>query len=219
MKICAIIVAAGSGTRMGGVKNKVFLELGGKTVIEHTLDTFKNCNLIDKTILVTRECDIELCKDFEDIKVIAGGKTRQESVYFGLCEAEDAEIVVIHDGARALITNDIIENAICDAKEYGASAVGVSSKDTLKMVDEDGFIIKTLDRETTYQIQTPQVFKYDEIKKAHDDAIKDGFSGTDDCSLYEKYIGKIKVTKGSYDNIKLTTPDDMEIAKNILEKR
>ncbi len=219
MKICAIIVAAGNGTRMGGVKNKVFLELGKKTVIEHTLETFKNCKLIDEIILVTRECDIELCKDFKDIKVIAGGKTRQESVYRGLCEAKDADIVVIHDGARALIKSEEIENAICDAKEYGASAVGVSSKDTLKMVDDDGFIVKTLDRETTYQIQTPQVFKYNEIKKAHEMAINDGFSGTDDCSLYEKYIGKIKVTKGSYDNIKLTTPEDMVIAENILEKR
>ena len=219
MKITAIIVAAGSGTRMGGVKNKVFLELRGKTVIEHTLDTFKNCKEIDDIILVTRECDIELCKDFKDLKVIAGGKTRQESVYLGLCEAKDADIVVIHDGARALISCEEIENAIDDAKKYGASAVGVSSKDTLKMVDEDGFIVKTLNRETTYQIQTPQIFKKDEIKKAHEDAIKEGFSGTDDCSLYEKYIGKIKVTKGSYDNIKLTTPEDMVIAKNILEKR
>ena len=219
MKTTAIIVAAGNGTRMGGVKNKVFLELGGKTVIEHTLETFKKCRLIDEIILVTRECDIELCKDFEGIKVIAGGKTRQESVYFGLCEAKDADIVAIHDGARALITCDIIENAIDDTIKYGASAVGVSSKDTLKEVNGDGFIVKTLDRESTYQIQTPQVFKYDEIKKAHEMAINDGFSGTDDCSLYEKYIGKIKVTKGSYDNIKLTTPEDMVIAQNILEKR
>ena len=219
MKICAIIVAAGNGTRMGGVKNKVFLELGGKTVIEHTLDTFKKCKLIDDIILVTRECDIELCKGFGNIKVIAGGKTRQESVYLGLCEAKDADIVAIHDGARALISCDVIENAINDAKKYGASAVGVSSKDTLKMLDENGFIIKTLDRESTYQIQTPQIFKKQEIKKAHEMAIKDGFIGTDDCSLYEKYIGKIRVTKGSYDNIKLTTPEDMVIAANILENR
>lgn len=219
MKITAVIVAAGSGTRMGGVINKVFLPLGEKSVIEHTLNIFSDCRVIDNIILVTRECDIPLCDKFEDIKVIAGGKTRQESVYLGLCEAEDADIVVIHDGARALITCDIIEKTIEDAKKHGASAVGVSSKDTLKAVDENGFIISTLDRETTYQIQTPQVFKREEIIKAHEMAIKDGFLGTDDCSLYEKYIGKIKVTRGSYDNIKLTTPDDMLVAENILMKR
>ncbi len=217
MKITAIIVAAGNGTRMGGVINKVFLPLGEETVIEHTLNTFRSCSLIDDIILVTRECDIELCKSFDDIKVIVGGKTRQESVYNGLNETKDAEIVVIHDGARALITKEIIENAIEDAKKYGASAVGVSSKDTLKSVDEDGFITATLDRDFTYQIQTPQIFKREEIIKAHEMAIRDDFLGTDDCGLYEKYIGKVKVTRGSYDNIKLTTPEDMFVAKNILK--
>lgn len=217
MKITAIIVAAGNGTRMGGVINKVFLPLGDKTVIEHTLNTFSSCDEVDDVILVTRECDMELCRDFGDIKVIAGGKTRQESVYNGLKEAKDAEVVVIHDGARALITKEIIENAIEDAKKYGASAVGVSCKDTLKSVDENGFIKATLDRDFTYQIQTPQIFKREEIIKAHEMAVCDDFLGTDDCSLYEKYIGKIKVTKGSYDNIKLTTPEDMHIAKNILK--
>lgn len=217
MKITAIIVAAGNGTRMGGVINKVFLPLGEEAVIEHTLNTFSSCSMIDDIILVTRESDIELCKNFKGIKVIAGGKTRQESVYNGLNEAESADIVVIHDGARALITKEIIENAIEDAKKYGASAVGVPCKDTLKSVDENGFIKATLDRDSTYQIQTPQIFKREEILKAHIMAISDNFLGTDDCSLYEKYIGKIKVTKGSYDNIKLTTPDDMIIAKNILK--
>lgn len=217
MKITAIIVAAGNGTRMGGVINKVFLPLGRETVIEHTLNTFRSSGMIDDIILVTRECDIELCKNFNDIKVIVGGKTRQESVYNGLNEAKDSDIVVIHDGARALITKEIIENAIEDAKKYGASAVGVPCKDTLKSVDENGFIKATLDRETTYQIQTPQIFKREEIIKAHEMAVCDGFSGTDDCSLYEKYIGKIKVTRGSYDNIKLTTPEDMFVAKNILK--
>lgn len=216
MKITAIIVAAGNGTRMGGVINKVFLPLGEKTVIEHTLNTFRSCSIIDEIILVTRECDIELCKDF-GVKVIVGGKTRQESVYNGLNEAKDADFVVIHDGARALITKEIIENAIEDAKKYGASAVGVSSKDTLKSVDEDGFITATLDREFTYHIQTPQIFKREEIIKAHEMAISDNFLGTDDCSLYEKYMGKVKVTRGSYDNIKLTTPEDMFVAKNILK--
>ena len=204
---------------MGGVKNKVFLELGEKTVIEHTLSTFFSCEVIDEIILVTRECDIELCKNFKNIKVIAGGKTRQESVYRGLCEAKDSDIVAIHDGARALILKETIESSIADAKKYNAAAVGVSSKDTLKLVDDNGFIEKTIDREKVYQIQTPQVFKTGEIISAHEKAIKENFIATDDCMLYEKYIGKVKITDGSYDNIKLTTPEDMQIAENILKKR
>ena len=220
-KITAIIVAAGNGTRMGGVKNKVFLPLGEQSVIDYTLNTISKCEEIDNIILVTRECDIPLCKNLKsmakNILVIAGGKTRQESVYLGLQAAKNADIVVIHDGARALITTDIIKNAIDNTKKFGASAVGVPCKDTLKSVDEDGFITGTIDREHTYLIQTPQIFRKDEILLAHKKAIKDRFIATDDCALYEKYIGKIKITMGSYDNIKLTTPDDMVIAKNILK--
>ena len=112
MKVTAVIVAAGSGTRMGGVMNKVFLPLGDKTVIEHTIDVFSSCDSISDIVLVTRECDMELCKDFKNVKVVEGGKTRQESVYLGLLEASDCDIAVIHDGARALITCEIVENAI-----------------------------------------------------------------------------------------------------------
>ena len=219
MRITAIIVAAGNGTRMGGVKNKVFLKLGERTVIEYTLNAFLSCKEIDDIILVTRECDIELCKKFKDIKVIPGGKTRQESVYLGLSEAKNSDIVAIHDGARALVSSHSIEDAIKDAKIFGAAALGVSSKDTLKVIDDDGFIKETLDREKIYNIQTPQIFKTADIIKAHEKAIKDNFIATDDCALYEKYIGKVKITKGSYDNIKLTTPEDMQVAENILKKR
>lgn len=217
MKIAAVIVAAGNGTRMGGKKNKVFLKLGEKTVIEYTLNTFLSCGEFDDVILVTRECDIALCKKFKNIRVIPGGKTRQESVYLGLCEAREYDIAVIHDGARALIDEKTIKAAIADAKKYGAAAVGVPVKDTLKCVGENGFIEKTLDRSVTYQIQTPQVFSTSDIIRAHELAARDGFSATDDCALYEKYIGKIKLTEGSYQNIKLTTPEDMAIAKNILK--
>lgn len=219
MKITAIIVAAGSGTRMGGVINKVFLPLGESTVIDHTINAISQVGEISEIILVTRECDIELCERFKNIRVIAGGKTRQESVYRGLCEAKSSDIVLIHDGARALILPESIKAVIEDAKRYDAAALGVSAKDTLKLVDNDGFIKETLDRDRIFQIQTPQVFKTEKILKAHEKAIKDDFLATDDCSLYEKYIGKVKITQGRYDNIKLTTPDDMETAENILKKR
>lgn len=219
MKISCIIVAAGSGTRMGGQINKVFMPLGESTVIDHTINAFSQVEEISDIILVTRECDIELCKRFNNIKVIKGGKTRQESVYNGLMCVENSDIVLIHDGARALILPETIKAVIDDTKKYGAAAVGVSSKDTLKQVDDEGFIEKTLDREKIFFIQTPQVFKTKEIIKAHEKAVKDGFSATDDCALYEKYIGRVKVTEGRYDNIKLTTPDDMVTAENILKKR
>ena len=219
MKVSCIIVAAGNGTRMGGEINKVFLPLGESTVIEHTINAFQKVEEIDDIVLVTRECDIKECKKYNNIKIIKGGKTRQQSVYNGLMCVKNSDIVLIHDGARALISPRLIEDVIKDAKKFGAAALGVLSKDSLKLVDDDGFIKETLDRDKVYNIQTPQVFRTCDITKAHEKAVKDGFSATDDCALYEKYIGKVKITQGSYDNIKLTTPEDMEIAGNILKKR
>lgn len=221
MKITAIIAAAGSGTRMGADKNKVLLTACGKPVLWHTLAAFCGCGAIDGIILVTRGCDIpecaEIAKQFEKpITVIPGGKTRQESVFLGLKAADGADIAVIHDGARALVTAEIIENTVGSAIKYGAAAAGVPSKDSLKKVGADGFIAATIDRESAYMIQTPQVFDYKSILSAHQSAERDGFSATDDCALYEKYIGRIKVTPGSYENIKLTTPCDMLFAEEIL---
>lgn len=223
-KVTAIIVAAGRGSRMGGEINKVLMPLGTKSVIAHTVSVICECDEIDDIIIVTRECDISDCllqtKDCKKpIRIIKGGDTRQESVYLGLLEAKDADIALIHDGARALILPEIIKNVLNDAYSYGAATAAVPCKDTLKQADEDGFTKATLDRESTYLIQTPQIFDKEQILKAHKLAILEGFSATDDCSLYEKYISKVKITLSSYDNIKLTTPDDMIIAENILKKR
>lgn len=223
-KITAIIVAAGNGTRMGGQINKVFLPLGNGTVISKTVDAMCSCTEISDIVVVTRSCDVLECMELlkntqKRVRIITGGKTRQESVYKGLLEARDSNIVVIHDGARALILPETVKRTIMDAKTFGASAVGVMCKDTLKSVDTDGFIENTLDREKTYLIQTPQIFVRDDILKAHEMAMEEKFLATDDCALYERYIGRVKVTDGSYDNIKLTTPDDMEIAENILKRR
>ncbi len=223
-KITAVIVAAGAGTRMGGIINKVFLPLCGRAVIDYTIEAIAGCEEISNIILVTRECDIlesmeHIKCNKKRIRIVKGGKSRQESVYRGLLEAEDADYVLIHDGARALITPDIIKKSIEDLLKYGASAVGVPCKDTLKTVDENGFVISTVDRDKTFLIQTPQNFKYEEILDCHKKAINDGFETTDDCALYEKYMGKIKITQGRYDNLKLTTPDDMAIAEKILKER
>ena len=222
MKITAVIVAAGSGRRMGAKENKVFLKLAHCTVIECTLSAFAAHPEIDDIVLVVRECDAKKCQSIikyinKPIKIVIGGATRQESVFCGLKAMPDADIVVIHDGARAMVTEKIISDTISDTLKYGAAATGVLCKDSLKSADNDGFIAATIDRASTYLIQTPQIFKYEEILRAHQSAEEEKFFATDDCALYERYVGRIKITEGSYDNVKLTTPEDMVIAKNILK--
>lgn len=219
MKVSAVIVAAGKGTRMGADKNKVFLELMGKTVLEHTIDVFEKSPIIDEIIVVTndiKECETLLSGYTKVSHIVLGGATRQESVNNGLVVAK-GDYVAIHDGARALICEKEINSAISEAKKYGAAAVGVKSKDTLKKLDKNGFIQETVDREFIYNIQTPQVFKLKEIKKMHSLAKGDSF--TDDCALAESFGTRIKMVEGSYDNIKITTPDDLEIAEKILKSR
>ena len=206
-KITAVIVAAGSGTRMGGKINKVFMPLGDGTVIDYAVAAAAECKLVDNIIIVTRECDILECMEHirsikKSVKIVKGGATRQESVYLGLLEAADSDIVAIHDGARALVTPEIFSEVIKEAKIYGAAACGTAVTDSLKRVNADGFIAETVRRENIYAIQTPQVFEYNKIFSAHKKAAKDGFAATDDCAVYEKYAGKIRFVEGDYENIK-----------------
>lgn len=224
MKITAIIVAGGKGTRMGAGKNKVFLTIGGREIIHYTISAFEWNKNIDEIIIVTGHDDIEECSalvknsNFKKVtKITEGGASRQQSVFNGL-SASDGDIVLIHDGARALVTGKEIDNAIEDCMRHGAAAVGVKCKDTLKSVT-NGFITATVDRESTYRIQTPQAFKLSEIKSLHERAAREGFSATDDCMIAEHYGIKVKVSDGSYDNIKITTPEDMLLAENILRNR
>ncbi len=218
MRVGAIIVAAGKGRRMGAGKNKVYLEISGKTVLQRTVEVFENCEIVDEIVVVTD--DILLCKEnlkgFSKVKtVVLGGETRQKSVKNGL-DAIDCDIAIIHDGARALICEEEIIKTIESAKKYGAAAVGVKSKDTLKKINKDGFIEKTIDRDFVYNIQTPQAFLYSEIKKLHEETHEEF---TDDCALYESVGKKVKIVDGKYDNIKITTPEDLQVAEKILEKR
>lgn len=219
MKVTAIIVAAGKGSRMGADKNKVFLMLAGKTILENTVEVFEKCDTITDIVVVTN--DIVECTDilsgFKKVEcIVPGGATRQESVKNGL-NATDCDIAVIHDGARALICEREIIAAVKAAQEYGAAAVGVKCKDTLKQADDNGFIVATVDREKVYNIQTPQVFDFKEIKKMHNSVQISTF--TDDCALAESFGKKIKIVDGSYDNIKITTPEDLAIAEKILKNR
>lgn len=224
MKITAVIVAGGKGTRMGGGKNKVFLKILNREVLYYTVSAFENNDRICDIIIVTGKDDIAECArlteslDFKKVKRITeGGETRQQSVMNGLLAA-DGDIVLIHDGARALVTDNEINSSIDGCISCGAAAAGVKCKDTLKRA-ENGFIAGTIDRESVYLIQTPQTFYLREIKSMHERAAKEGFEATDDCMIAEHYGIKIKISEGSYENIKLTTPEDMIIGERILKKR
>lgn len=225
MKISAVIVAGGQGKRMGAPINKVFLPIQNKEIISHTMNAFENCTVIDEIIVVTGADDIERVNQIAQrdhitklASVTEGGAERQNSVYNGLCKAT-GDIVAIHDGARCLISPQEIEAVISDAIQYGASALGVKVKDTLKSVDLSGKITGTIDREFTMQIQTPQVFRLNEIKSLHERAEKDNAAVTDDCSVFELYSRPVHVTIGTYDNIKLTTPEDIAVGEQILKRR
>ena len=216
--VSAVIVAAGMGRRMGAGINKTYLLLGGKTVLENTVSAFENCKKIDEIAVVTDDIEKcrELLKDFKKVTaVVLGGETRQDSVKNGL-KAVRGDFVAIHDGARALVCEEDIEKVICEAEKYGAAALGVKCKDTLKIADKNGFIVKTADREFIYHIQTPQVFVRTEIEQAHNMCTGEV---TDDCAVMESIGKKIKIIEGSYENIKITTPEDLIIAEKIIEKR
>lgn len=221
--ITAIIAAGGKGTRMGAGFNKVYMALSGTEIIVRTVSVFEKCAAVDEIVVVTGDDDTARFKllagqyGFKKISaVVCGGNTRSESVYNGL-RAASGSIVLIHDGARALITENEIERVISDCRRYGAAALGVKCKDTLKKADADGFINSTLDRETTYQIQTPQAFFKNDILRAYKAA--EGLDATDDCMLAERAGIKIKITEGSYENIKLTTPSDIAVGEEILKRR
>jgi len=220
--VSAVIVAAGRGTRMGADKNKVFLELSGKSVITYTINAFLKSDVSEIIIVTSAECMDDLKAVLPDsdkpIKIVLGGATRQESVLNGI-SAASGEIVCIHDGARAFVTPEKIGEVIADCKKYGAAAVGVNCKDTMKLVSDDGFIESTVNRDKLYSIQTPQVFCRAELIEAHTRAKAEGVEVTDDCALFELYGKKVYVTLGSYDNIKLTTPEDMAVGEKILKRQ
>lgn len=225
MKITAVIVAGGKGTRMGAERNKVFLTIGGREVIHFTLSAFEWNKNIDEIVVVTGADDIDACSEtvrgsgFKKVVCITeGGETRRQSVYNGLKQST-GDIVLIHDGARALVTDKEINAALEDCIHFGAAAVGVKCKDTLKTADEKGYITGTPDRESTYLIQTPQAFYTADILAMHERAAKEDFNATDDCMIAEHYGKRVKISEGSYDNIKLTTPIDMIMAEEILRGR
>lgn len=220
-----VVVAAGSGQRMGA--DKLMLELGCMPVLARTLLVFENCALIDEIIVVTRMDKVEetaaLCKKFgitKAVKVIRGGKTRMESALAGVSEVNSrASLIAIHDGARPLVTEDVISRAVDAAAKYMSAVPVIRSTDTLKAVDDTGVVIAPVDREHTVRVQTPQVFNADLIKGALSKAVSDGLTLTDDCSAVEIMGVKTHTVDGDEDNIKLTTPRDVLLAELILKNR
>ena len=217
-KTAAIIVAGGSGTRLGGDIPKQFLKVNGKEIISHTLSVFEDCDFIDKIIVVCHKDYLDLCSGLtehlkKDVIVVPGGTTRQESVYLGLKEATDCKYVLVHDAVRCLVEVRHIRMLFEQLQKGNSCTLAVKVKDTIKLADENNIVTSTPQRSSLWQIQTPQAFFTDKLISAHEYAIKNKFEGTDDCSLMEYYGEKIVLVEGSYKNIKITTPSDVEIAK------
>ncbi len=218
----AVVLAAGKGKRMHSAVQKQFLMLGGKPVIFYSLEQFEQCPFINEIVLVTGEEEIDYCRkeivekfDFQKVKkIVAGGAERFLSVYNGL-KACTCDFVYIHDGARPFVDQAILERTREDVKRYGACVAGMPVKDTIKISDGDGYADVTPPRSRVWMVQTPQVFAYSCIKDAYDKLIADGrIDVTDDAMVLECMTGqKTKLTLGSYENIKITTPEDLEIAE------
>lgn len=223
--VSVIIAAGGCGKRMGAGFNKLFMTLGGREIISRTLAVFDKSPSVDEIVLVCAEEDMDRMRDiirrdgFSKVSAtVTGGSERQDSVRNGLA-AVCGDIVLIHDGARCLVTQSEIDTVIADTRKYGAAALGVTVKDTLKTIDSDGNIIATVDRDRTAHIQTPQAFCTAEIKELHARAVCDALAVTDDCSIFEHYRRRVHLTHGSYDNIKITTPEDIPLGEQILKRR
>ena len=222
----AVIVAAGKGRRMGTEISKQFLPLCGKEILAHTVEKFEKAACIRDIILVTGGDALQDVRQMAQeygwkkiISVTEGGKERQDSVFLGLQQVpQDTEIVLIHDGVRPFVTEEILECSIAAAKETGGCVAGVPAKDTIKVCDAEGFAIATPDRSTLRQIQTPQTFRRKEILAAYEKAKADGFLGTDDASVAEHSGFAVRVIMGSYRNIKITTKEDLLIGAALLKE-
>lgn len=218
----AIILAGGKGLRMGGTIPKQYLDLAGRPVLSHTLAAFDNTPSVAALVIVTsdeayvREKVLAPWSVKKPVSFARGGSERQDSVWNAINIIDDCDIVVIHDGVRPLITPEVIEESITAARLYGASAVGMPCKDTIKIIDENGFSVETPDRSRLWTIHTPQTFKLSLLRAAHEKALKDGFLGTDDSSLVERMNHPVKLIQGGYDNIKITTQEDLDLAAGYL---
>jgi 2-C-methyl-D-erythritol 4-phosphate cytidylyltransferase len=221
-KIGAIVVAAGKSERMGGVE-KIFARVSGKPLLAHTIEVFQRSPVIDCIVIVLAKDKVsdglDLAKKYHWTKVIAvcaGGARRQDSVSEGLKQLGKVDWVLIHDGARPCVTQDIIEQGLEQAKDTGAAIPAMPVADTIKIVSSDSYVKDTPPRDKLWAVQTPQVFRFDIISEAHRKAKS---NVTDDASMVESLGHKVKVFRGAYTNIKVTTPEDLIMAEAIIKSR
>jgi len=214
-------VAAGKGERMGGV-DKMFALLGGKPLLARVVDTFHRCNSINQIVVVVSKDNLEKCRQLvteygwsKVAEVCPGGERRQDSVAAGLKQLSQCHWVVIHDGARPLVTVGLIERGLTEARETGAAVAGVPVTDTIKVAGDDRIVRETPPRGNLWAVQTPQVFRFDIIAKAYQQVKGEV---TDDATLVERLGYKVKLYMGAYDNIKVTTPDDLVLAEVLWQK-
>lgn len=225
MRVTALIPAAGSGERIGGKINKQFIEISGKPILVYTLEKFEECKSIDEVILILPQRWLEYGRSqivarfgLQKVKrIIPGGRERQDSVYQGLKAIEEkTDIVLIHDGVRPFIRPDKIEDSIRLCQQFGAVILALPVRYTVKEI-RDGAVVKTLDRDLLWEIQTPQTFRYPIILEAYSKAMKEGFYSTDDSALVERVGYKVRILEGQWDNIKITSPWDLELAKLLIK--
>lgn len=225
MSVIVLIPAAGTGRRMGAGTNKQYLELAGRSVLSRTIAEFEQHPLVDTITIIVTKSELAYCEeeivargDYRKVHaVVSGGAERQDSVYCGLqtCAAEADDLILIHDGARPLVSAGIIDRVIAAGQQHGACLTAVPAKDTIKIV-ADGCVVTTPDRATLWLAQTPQAFRYDLIRSAHDRAATQGMRATDDAQLAEWAGLKVHVVQGDYRNLKITTPEDLELAEHLL---
>ncbi|WP_409303707.1 2-C-methyl-D-erythritol 4-phosphate cytidylyltransferase [Peribacillus sp. SCS-155] len=220
-----VIPAAGQGKRMKAGKNKLFIELDHIPIIVHTINVFEHDPNCKKIILAINPNEEEIFKQYiaqygfkTDIKLVPGGKERQQSVYNGINHASEDSIVLVHDGARPFITHQLIDRLVIAANEHGGAIIAVPVKDTIKK-GLHNIVIETVERSSLWAVQTPQAFRLSVLKNAHELAEAAGFQGTDDASLLERNGEEVIIIEGNYDNIKITTGEDLYFAEAILQKK
>ncbi len=225
-KVCAIIPAAGDGTRMGASLSKVLMPLGGIPILLRTLRKFERSGVVDDIVLALRPGDQAVAEELiggagigKVRKIVPGGEERQDSVRLALSAVvrKDTGVVVVHDGARPFVDGDIIGRVVEAAYSSGAAVTAVRPKDTVKMEEGAGGFLRTPDRNLCWLAQTPQAFRTEVLVGAMERAVSDGFRGTDDVSLVERLGAQVVIIEGSYRNIKITTPEDLEIAEFLLK--
>ncbi len=227
MRTLAIVLAGGAGKRMGASTNKQFLLLDNKPIIVHTLQIFEECRPVDGVYLVVNQKDLPVIQEeiletyrFNKVmKLVIGGRLRQDSVRNGLEAIESpCDIVIIHDGARPFVSPAFIEKGIFLMEMFDAIIPALPVKDTIKVISKEGFVQKTLERDSLWHVQTPQTFKHDLIVRAYREGMAKKLCGYDDATFLEFIGKKVKVIEGSPYNIKITTPEDLIIAKGILSQ-